>query len=296
MQFLIDTDNESPATLRQCGEMLIFLAGVPAGTGRDKGVDDAPVVLPSFGVVVVPPAPPADFPRMTLPVMRQSTLDTFKDAEVVVDPPFVPAPPPPPTYVENTAKPPDTVTIVSPPANVQLDKASFPYDARIHAATPSINASNGLWRQRRNLDNATLEAVEAELRARGYGVTRVTAALPVSVPPPPSTVMVPPPPPPFVPAPPVAPPAPAATVMVPPPPQGAAGLLPGNGPGVVAPPDMFRVLMGKLKGQTGETGPLRPEILKPVYAEFKVAGPQDFHKRRDEIPAFLARIDQLLGV
>lgn len=45
-----------------------------------------------------------------------------------------------------------------------LDVNSMPWDARIHSATKAISA-NGAWRKRRGVDDATVAAVEGELRA-----------------------------------------------------------------------------------------------------------------------------------
>ena len=56
-----------------------------------------------------------------------------------------------------------------------FDSAGFPWDERIHSANKGTNA-NGTWRKRRGVDDATVAAVEAELKARALGATIVSAA------------------------------------------------------------------------------------------------------------------------
>jgi hypothetical protein len=198
-------------------------AKVPEGTGRDKGVDDAPFEAPPVipAPVVIPPPPPVTSPAVSLG---------------------------------------------------PVDKDGLPHDPRIHSATPTMTTS-GTWRRRRNLDHATLVAVEAELRARPT----------VSLPPAP----VIPPPPPVV----AAPNAPAATVMVPPPPPVAAGVSEGSAAGVI---DPFRQLMRRIENQTDAGGRFAPEVVKPFHAEFGATGWADYvGKCRAQIPALMLRLDQV---
>lgn len=319
MQILIDTDEETSASLRRISAMLAFMAEQcatdprpPVEPGIEASTFAARYVAPEV-VIVDNGKFPATQPGDSIPVPS------------VPAPPFVPPaaiipPPPPPAATGNGAAEqpsvatPTTAVASAAANNVKLDKRGFPHDARIHSATPSINKSDDLWRTKRNVDNALIETVEAELRAKGYGqgplsfrgstgnvragegAVAAAAATPVVPPPPPPapTVTVPPPPPPAVPNPPnsvAGSNAPAPTVIVPPPPPGASGVLPGNGP-----VDMFRALMAKLKDKTGETGPFRREVMQPIYTEFGVSGPQDFHKKRELIPELFKRMDSLLGV
>ncbi len=140
--------------------------------------------------------------------------------------------------------------------------------------------TSGTWRRRRNLDNATLVKVEAELRAQSVSG--------------PATVPLPliPPPPPFV----AAPNAAAPTVMVPPPPPRADGIPPPPPPVPVTDnPFGFRALMRKVDGHTGEGGRLSAEAMRPVHAEFGATGWPDYvAKCTAQIPALMARIDGLL--
>lgn len=74
----------------------------------------------------------------------------------------------------------------SPP----VDSSSLPWDARIHSLSSDGSKptnANGTWRRKRGVDDATVAAVEAELRGAEAPVDTV-------VPPPPVTDAVPPPP------------------------------------------------------------------------------------------------------
>lgn len=104
-----------------------------------------------------------------------------------------------------------------------IDASGIPHDERIHAKTKATNA-DGTWRKRRGVDDATVAAVEAELRARAAPpMPPVTPVAPPAMPAPiPAPVMpippvaapVAPPAPPAMPVPEV-PPAPPVTVPAP---------------------------------------------------------------------------------
>lgn len=53
-----------------------------------------------------------------------------------------------------------SVAATNPP---DRDASGLPWDERIHAASKALN-SDGTWRKRRGVDDATVDAVEAELR------------------------------------------------------------------------------------------------------------------------------------
>lgn len=77
-------------------------------------------------------------------------------------PTFVASPPPLPT--------PAPVKPAAPPPNdFGVDSKGLPWDARIHAVTQGVN-KDGSWRYRRGVEDAQIERIESELRARG-GVT-----------------------------------------------------------------------------------------------------------------------------
>lgn len=126
-----------------------------------------------------------------------------------------PIPPAPPVPAAVVPPPPVSsgVVPVSPPAGVDVDAEGLPWDARIHGGTKEKTAK-GVWKRRRNTDDAEWDRVRAELKqvmSAGASPTPIEAlaarvpdaAAAFSVP------NVPPPPPPA----PVAtvPPAPAAT-------------------------------------------------------------------------------------
>lgn len=48
--------------------------------------------------------------------------------------------------------------------NDRLDKTGIPWDERIHASS-RVKTSDGCWRKRRGIDDATVATVEAELKA-----------------------------------------------------------------------------------------------------------------------------------
>lgn len=69
-------------------------------------------------------------------------------------------------------------------SNGDVDSRGIPYDARIHASSRNFN-KDGSWRNKRGLDDALLNKVEAELRQ--VDVQKVNATM---VPPPPTTTVV----------------------------------------------------------------------------------------------------------
>lgn len=183
--------------------------------------------------------------------------------------------PPPPTGLSFPVAPPPVAVATGPGTVTQLDRDGLPHDERIHSKTPTMT-TDGRWRKRRNLDHATLVAVEAELRSRN----QVSLPLAPVIPPPPPVV--------------AAPNAPTNRVMVPPPPPVVtSGVLPAQDANAV---DPFRALMRRIEGHTGEGGRLATEIMRPIHAEFGAVGWQDYYvKFRDKIPALLKRIEEMLS-
>lgn len=276
MQLMILGD-ESPRLLRLASQFLLDVAQVQEAELKNGG----PLM----------PAEPSE------PV-NEAPL-TFKGAPVVLDAPdrpepvpFVPVPPPPPVEVPTAPAPttPITTSVASTApsaASPQLDKRGFPHDARIHSKEPKLNA-DGTWRARRNLDNAELERVEAELRAQGYGpqapdvprpgntvtvhVGPGVASVPVTVPLPPPAPVV---------AAPDAPAAAPAQVMVPPPPPVAAPVS----------TSAFQVLMQRVSRNA--QGVCSNAAIGPTWAKVGVKGWADFFQRPDLIPAMTAELDAL---
>lgn len=280
-QIMIDTDASSPAHLRMTAKFLEDMAeSVERGTRTDGPAAPAPAApspevppAPKFGAplptgasptpIVVPPAPPP-------PVVPSGTVE-------------VPPPPSPPAPSVQTAATPAVPPVTSGADPVELDSEGFPYDARIHGAGENRKKKTGEWKYRRGIDNALIQTVEAELRAKGYGV-KPTAA-PTTPPPPPLQLAQSPapPPPPSV----LVPPAPAAGVgAIPPPPPASVP----NGA------DAFRNLMKKIAPHMAPNGKLALTVLTPIYTKLGVKGLEDFAKPGAPIDQMNAEVDAILGV
>lgn len=280
MQLMLDT-SDSPRMLRLASQFLEDAALISEGEIRNGGpLMPADPVLPVLDAedVRALEAQRADAGHASetpAPIdLRAVFAQPAAPVNVVPPPPVVPPSPAANAAAGGTTPP--VATSVTAYSDAQRDAQGFPWDARIHSATPTI-LKDGSWRQRRNLDNATLVAVESELRARG--------AVNV-VPPPPITPVIPPPPLPAPAgvAPPVAPP-----VIPPPPNPGFAG---GVSTGAVA----FRALMTRIGGHTSEGGRLALAIMQPIHAQFGAAGWQDYvTKCNDRIPELTAVIEGLLA-
>ena len=82
----------------------------------------------------------------------------------------------------------------SPPAGVELDAKGLPWDGRIHAGTAAkpIKVGDGSWRKRRGVDDATVAAVEAQLRqVMAAPAPNAPAAAPVAASPEPAPAPAP---------------------------------------------------------------------------------------------------------
>jgi hypothetical protein len=243
--------------------------------------DDSGQALPS-----APPAPPVAAVAETLPP---------------------PAPPLPPTVPASGAAPVAPAGITAPaaqPPGVETDTDGLPWDNRIHS-TPASKKKDGRWRGKRGLDDATRQAVTAELKqamaAPAAGEAPVIpppmfeeAAPGVPLPPPNGDVAVDaatafgagdatpvpsappaPPAPPVAPAPATLPPAPPAT-----PPAAPAG-----------PVSDFAGLMRKITGLQS-AGQLTIQQTTEIAQSLGITGVRDLMHRPDLIPSF----DALLPV
>lgn len=221
----------------------------------------------------------------------------------LAQPPGTAADAPPPIPATPAAAAP-----ASPPPGVETDAAGFPWDARIHSGPANTKPKNadGTWRKKRNVDDATVAAVTAELRqvmgAPAPGNNPPPAAEHVATqvpPPPPLAAAVSPEPAPAA----VPPPVPTA-----PPPTPAAADIP-SGPGVAtpaaepaaappspppAPPatgNAFADLMRKITGlQT--SGALTVEGTKQIAETLGITGVRDLMHRPDLIPSFDALLPE----
>lgn len=129
----------------------------------------------------------------------------------------VPAPPPAPPVTAPSA--PAAPSIPAPVAGTPVDSEGLPWDGRIHANTKS-KIGDGTWRIARNMDDATVAAVKAELRQiMGVPAPAPAVAAAPAIPTPPAVPPAPqiPPPPVATPAPPSAPSAAGAIVNAVPP-------------------------------------------------------------------------------
>jgi len=59
----------------------------------------------------------------------------------------------------------------------ELDPRGFPWDERIHSSSRGRLAKGNFWKNRKNLPDGVIEQVEAELRAKGYGVPQTGAVV-----------------------------------------------------------------------------------------------------------------------
>lgn len=184
-------DAGAPESIADASQYVRESAVPAAPTGelmREPAID--PKV--AFGAVPNVPATPASF---TAVAPASPTAPAVPQAISTI-PASVPVPPVPP--VPASAVQPDE----DAPSDAPFDSTGLPWDARIHSRGRSMNAT-GTWRSKRGVDDATVAAVVAELRAvpgvpaatLGDDVAAAEAAWPFT----PPAGIVPPPPPPSVP-------------------------------------------------------------------------------------------------
>lgn len=144
----------------------------------------APVVVPtaptlSEVIQAVAPEPIAAVVPPVVPPVAAAPAPVANDEEEEDDTPAVFAAPAP----NVTSAPLPVVAPVVPaasptPAGVaeELDPRGFPWDERIHSSSRGRLAKGNFWKNRKNLPEGLIEQVEAELRAKGYGVPQTGAA------------------------------------------------------------------------------------------------------------------------
>lgn len=222
--------------------------------------------------------------------------------------PTVPAAPAAPTAAEpagSTAAP-TSASVSSPnPGGVDVDGNGLPWDGRIHSGPADKKPKNadGTWRKKRGVDDATVAAVEAELRA-ALGAPAAAAPAP-AVPVPPvaeaPAAAVPPPPPAAAAAPVPASPIPAPAAAAPAPAPAAAPPTPApavtvSGPAAATtapsgPASTFAELMRKITSLQA-AGTLTVEGTVEISAALGISGVRDLITRPDLVPSF----DALLPV
>ena len=203
-----------------------------------------------------------------------------------------------------------TPSVASPsnPGGVDVDANGLPWDGRIHSGPTDKKPKNadGTWRKKRGVDDATVAAVEAELRAALGAPAAAAPAIglpdrPVqwslagaaaAVPPPPPAAAAAPVPASPIPAPAAAAPAPAPAAAPPTP----APAVTASGPAVATtapsgPASTFAELMRKITSLQA-AGTLTVEGTAEISAALGISGVRDLITRPDLVPSF----DALLPV
>lgn len=177
----------------------------------------------------------------------------------------------------------------------KLDVGGWPWDARIHASTKNIN-KDGTWRKQKGLDPSLLAGVEAELRAKGYGVVPqaapAAAAAPAPVPTPtPEPMAAPAPVPTPAPMPTPAPvPTPTPEPMAAPAPVPTPVPTPEPTPAAAAPAGVtLLTVMQAITAGMG-SGKISTEYLQLVCQRYGISGVQDLATRPELVPTIHAQL------
>lgn len=173
-----------------------------------------------------------------------------------------------------------------PPAGVIVDKNGLPWDERIHSGGENKLNKDGTWRKRKNIPDATVAAVEAELRR----LMSASAPADPFIAPPPTDVVTPVitdiAPPPAVTLPPVA----VAPTIAPPPALTPSVAPVGTGfDGVIDWPGFMGAVMNAIKTATLTNA----EVLE-VLKQFGVPALPLVAKRPDLIPQIGAHLSALV--
>lgn len=247
-----------PADLPDAGapvlEPLAVLFAAPGAIGESLR---EPVIDPkvAFGAVPNVPAVPA---CSTAAAPALPTVPAVPQVTSII-PASVPLPPVPPVPAS------DAQQDEGAPSDAQFDKTGLPWDARIHSRGRSMNA-NGTWRSKRGVDDATVAAVVAELRAVP-GVPAATLADDVATAE--AGFVWPFTPPGAVPPPP--PPAPAATVV------------------------SFPAFMKQYVPHIEPSGPITQAQLTAILVAHGVPNIALLSARTDLLPAVSAQLDTLIA-
>lgn len=266
MSLHIEINGEcSPQEWEALAAFVAVMRGTTALTPISAPASEPDPIPAGASVAIVPPPPPSSPPPP--PSSPASVADALIEAEekrvaAASTGAAAPTPPPPPS---------------APAAGgVETDNRGLPWDARIHAST-KVKNNDGTWRNKRGVEKALVEQVEAELRQVMAAPAAAApmpsgdapdtddddTAAPVAPPPPAGDVPVPPAPPP------------------PPPVEDAAA--PAPAPDTTAFTNMMRMVVSK---QTA--GSLSPEQVTAIAQSLGLTSVRDFGKRPDLIPAFEA--------
>lgn len=289
----IEFDSSNPSELNAVFVAILVLRGgdisIPELFADDSETSGAPA--PAAAPAAPTPAP----------------IEAVADALPPPAPPAAVAPPLPPAPAAPAPAP------AAGPGGVELDADGLPYDKRIHANPPS-KKKDGKWRGKRGLDDATRQAVTAELRAALAAPAPAPAApAPMfeesapGVPLPPEPAVdaatafgagdagnasnAPPPPP--APAPVVPPPpAPAPAPVAPPPPAPAPAPAAPAAPVAEGPATDFASLMKKITARQA-AGKLTVAGTTEIAVSLGLTGVRDLMVRPDLIPSVDALLPEL---
>lgn len=190
MEITLHPGNESPRVLRALAAMLITLADndnaiapgrridrPDVGKEIDAAMSDRPINpaqafgAGNVGAVSFPiPAPIGAASSVTIPpipVVPPAPTDAASPDPAAVFGGGIPnVPPPPPSGTPPVPNSGGATAGAPTPANgnLMLDADGLPWEARIHSSSKGRNA-DGRWKAKRNVPDATIAAVQAELRA-----------------------------------------------------------------------------------------------------------------------------------
>ena len=245
MAITININDASEMTDREITAMLAFLRTLSGECEQAPTVDESPIKD-------VAPAPITE-PEAPVLVADVETVNV-RDYVVTTVSPLVPIPAPDLASVFAAPLP--------PTPTVERDTAGLPWDARIHAASKATIA-DGTWRMRRNVDEAEVTRIEAEMRAVLNGAPAAPVAL-----------IAPPVPP--VPSAPVAPAAPAPTPTT-------------NAPTL----DWKKFLNVMTKHITEKR--ITTQQISEICRSLDLRHPGDLQIRPDQFPAFEAAVRVITG-
>lgn len=130
--------------------------------------------LPGVPVVLQQPLSPSQVvaPTPTLQVPPPQVLEDEDEGEDVPAAFQIPnvAPATPATVVPSLTPVPAVTAGFTTPVGAELDPRGYPWDGRIHASTKTRMKADNTWKKAKGVAEATVEAVEAELRSKGYGI------------------------------------------------------------------------------------------------------------------------------
>lgn len=263
-------------------ELSVVAAALAANTAA---LQTLTATLASSGIVLPHPAPSAQpaptvalytaaaAPVPTAPVESTAgapdPTTAFAQTAAITPPPAAPAAPP----------------TAPPAASGERDSKGMPWDGRIHASSKA-KVADGSWRYKRNVDDAVIAPIEAEIRATlAAPAVAVGGAAPAfgahpfqQQPEQPAPVVAPP-----VAAAPVAPPPPAAPVAVPVAP--ATGITPPD----ATPAMTYATLMASLPPKI-VSGELTASQMQEACEQYGVASIAALAQRPDLVPFIAAAL------